>query len=318
MFTLLSFIARSPPVDCFAVRSQRHLQVAQFHSSVVCRLNRFLFDPSEVNSDANTPTVTLPADDYRTVHASTILGLNDGDSVRAGLVSCEAHDGLVTDEAVVRWGSEGSLQIHLHGLTSSPLYERETNVSLILALPRPLQLGRMLPMISQLGVDHLVLTSSRKVPKDYFGSHLFREPDALRRRLVEGLCQAGDVKLPRLHIVRNLSRFLDDDLDVLFPSEEYARVIAHPRSRDSDSPQRRMRNVQFPTNPPRMVIAVGPDGGWMEPKELDRFQSHGFVQITLGRRVLRSDVAVVSLLSLAHDVCDSHAHHVNKPVQFIV
>lgn len=288
-----------------------------FHSSVVCQLNRFLFDSSEIDEnsqDGNLTTVTLPMDDYRAVHAFKILGADNGDTVRAGLVSSDEHDGLVTDRAVVEWIPEGKknkhkppglLQLRLENLSSPVASQRESSVSLILALPRPLQLGRMLPMIAQLGVDHLILTESRKVPKDYFGSHLFRKPEELRQRLVEGLCQAGDVKLPRLHVVRNLSRFLEQDLDTLFPSNDYSRVIAHPQ-RDPSNPELRIRDVKFPSKPSRMVVAVGPEGGWVEPDELDRFQRHLFTQVTLGSRTLRSDVAVVSLLSLAHDACDAN------------
>lgn len=50
-------------------------------------------------------------------------------------------------------------------------------------------------MISQMGVDHLVLVAAKKVPKDYFGSHLFRRPEELRRLLIEGLCQCGEVRI---------------------------------------------------------------------------------------------------------------------------
>jgi RsmE family RNA methyltransferase len=72
-----------------------------------------------------------------------------------------------------------------------------------------------------------------------------------------------------------------------------------------------MRDVQFPppTSPTitdserRILLAVGPEGGWTEPEELIQFQEHDFQQITLGSRVLRSDCAVISLLSLAHDIC---------------
>jgi hypothetical protein len=53
----------------------------------------------------------------------------------------------------------------------------------------------------------------------------------------------------------------------------------------------------------KILLAVGPEGGWAEPYELDLFKEHDFQQITLGTGILRSDVAVVSLLSLAHDVC---------------
>jgi RsmE family RNA methyltransferase len=103
--------------------------------------------------------------------------------------------------------------------------------------------------------------------------------------------------------VRNLPQFLDKELDELFPSDTYARVIAHPQ-RLTDTEPLRMGNIQFPTtSPPRVVVAVGPEGGWEEPVELERFQQLGFQQITLGTRTLRSDCAVVSLLSLAHEVC---------------
>jgi RsmE family RNA methyltransferase len=317
MVAVFSLFTRFPVVISFGPRLLPHHTNLSYHSSAVCRLNRFLFDQSEVdddNTDASEHlTVTLPKNDYRTVHAFQTLGLQNGDTVRAGLVSCDEHDGLVTDKAVVEWVSEGKknkhkppglLRLSLSNL-ESPAFHKQEKVSLILALPRPLQLGRILPMVAQLGVDQLVLTESRKVPKDYFGSHLFRRPEELRRCLVEGLCQAGDVKLPQLHVVRHLSRFLEQDLNILFPEKEYARVIAHPQ-RDSSIAEVRMRDVSFPSKPSRIVIAVGPEGGWLEPDELERFQSHGFTQITLGSRTLRSDVAVVSLLSLAHDVCDAN------------
>jgi RsmE family RNA methyltransferase len=90
----------------------------------------------------------------------------------------------------------------------------------------------------------------------------------------------------------------------MFPVDEYARVIAHPQRSPGAPGEKRMRHAQFPAHhPPRLVIAVGPEGGWEEPDELERFQEHGFQQITLGTRILRSDCAVVSLLSLGHDVC---------------
>lgn len=46
-----------------------------FHYNVVCRLNRFHIDPSEVVDIEEKPTITLPKDDYRTIHAAKILNL---------------------------------------------------------------------------------------------------------------------------------------------------------------------------------------------------------------------------------------------------
>lgn len=324
-----------------------------YHGTTMCRLNRFLFSPEEVViSGGETPSdptheyvtstsmVTLAKDDYRTVHAAKVLGLRNGDFVRAGIVGkgdgeFEAGDaGQWTDEATIEWIPEppvkkaevlkngnppGPLCITLNNLksidddcTRPSAASDPINVSLILALPRPLQIGRILPMISQIGVDHLILTSAAKVPKDYFGSHLFRKPEIFREKLIEGLCQAGDVRLPKLRVVRNLRQFLlSEDFDELFPKESYARVLTHPKRHDDPEEPLRMSEVQFPVNsPPRIVIAVGPEGGWEEPTELDMFKNDcGFQQITLGSRTLRSDVAVSGLLSLAHEAC-----HANEKV----
>jgi 16S rRNA U1498 N3-methylase RsmE len=338
-------------------------------------LNRFLFDPSEVTATepgmptpSGVPTVTLPKDDYRTMHAAKVLGLQNGDTIRAGIVSCPpeaakrssattfcTNHGLLTDTATIQWipgpqkkevketaqTSDGSnpppgssLRIHLHSLQEPINHTTSSSsllgVSLILALPRPLQLGRILPMIAQMGVDHLVLMHATKVPRDYFGSHLFVKPHQLTSRLVEGLCQAGtDVRLPTVHVIRpgrdyrhfwgktdkNSSSLL---LNRLFPMDEYARVVAHPQrvavSVDGTAtpPPRSMRNIQFPQTSSssseqqqqqqrKLVLAVGPEGGWAEPDELDMLVDAGFQLITMGPRVLRSDCAVVSLLALAHD-----------------
>ncbi|GAX20043.1 hypothetical protein FisN_1Lh477 [Fistulifera solaris] len=322
---LLYYTVAAYSVESFSIAIFQ--QKRQYRESGVCFLNRFLLSAEEVSrdKDATLPYAILGKDDYRTIHAAKILNLRNGDSVRAGLVSSNDNNGFLTDHATVQWLPEGkikkaevlnngeppgSLHITLQSLESST-QRFSHSVSLILALPRPLQLGRMLPMISQMGVDHLVLTEARKVPKDYFGSHLFRKPELLTERLIEGLCQSGDTKLPKVTIVKSLSQFLDGKVDELFPLHSYARVIAHPQRvvEDRVIESVRMRSVSFPTDSPRkIVIAVGPEGGWEEPNEIDRFvNEHDFHQITMGTRVLRSDCAVVSLLGLAHDICDDYS-----------
>ena len=161
-------------------------------------------------------------------------------------------------------------------------------------------------MIAQMGVEDLVLTQAQKVPKDYFGSHLFRKPVEIRKALIEGLCQAADVQIPTVTVVKRLKPFLEDDFEDMFPKEDWARVIAHPQRKDGKAALQ-MKQISFPENAvgdqKRIVLAVGPEGGWAEPYELDMFQNHGFQQVTLGPRILRSDVAVISLLSLAADLC---------------
>ena len=131
--------------------SKRH-----FKTSTICYLNRFLFDISEAtNNDLleTIPTVVLQKDDYRTIHAAKILGLKNGDKIRAGVVSCDGHkDGLWTDDATIEWIPEGkvkkaqvlkngnppgSLSVRLNNLAAPYSPSDQIHVSLILALPRP-------------------------------------------------------------------------------------------------------------------------------------------------------------------------------------
>lgn len=140
-----------------APRAQSSHCCRSFHSTTTRFLNRFLFDNPETNTkstDSNSiiPTVILPKDDYRTIHAAKTLGLANGDKIRAGVVSCEEHSGLWTDDATVKWIPEGnvkkaevlrngnppgSLSIELNDLKTSDASSDQILVSLILALPRP-------------------------------------------------------------------------------------------------------------------------------------------------------------------------------------
>eukprot|EP00587_Corethron_hystrix_P009204 CAMPEP_0113308712 /NCGR_PEP_ID=MMETSP0010_2-20120614/7050_1 /TAXON_ID=216773 ORGANISM="Corethron hystrix, Strain 308" /NCGR_SAMPLE_ID=MMETSP0010_2 /ASSEMBLY_ACC=CAM_ASM_000155 /LENGTH=359 /DNA_ID=CAMNT_0000163827 /DNA_START=241 /DNA_END=1320 /DNA_ORIENTATION=- /assembly_acc=CAM_ASM_000155 len=298
-------------------------------------LNRFLFDPSEVDTSGEFPSVTIAVDDYRTVHAAKVLGVQNGEVVyRAGIVGT----GL-TDEATVTWipsgkikkaeptqngGPPGPLRLSLRNMIpASDGGAGPRCVSLILACPRPLALRRILPVVSMMGVDRLVLCGASKVPKDYFGSHLFRKEEEITKLLVEGLCQAGDVRLPEVTVARRLKIFLEDDLDDIFPPPERGgptRVIAHP-TRSGISKEKggkiemRVRDVELyapspmgsndSSHHPSILLAVGPEGGWEEEYEIDLFRKHGFEVVTLGQRTLRTDVAVITLLGLAQDACDS-------------
>ena len=49
------------------------------------------------------------------------------------------------------------------------------------------------------------------------------------------------------------------------------------------------------------VVAVGPEGGWVD-EEVRAFLQCGFSQIGLGPRILRTDVAVPVLLGQLHEL----------------
>ena len=301
MFSALTAAVSS----AFAARAANRLTALQLASAavsphIVC-MNRILVEPGECTlehgGEPDRLVVELGPDDKRTKHVRKVLKAGEGGHVRAGVL-----DGGSTDTARVQWitqrDSSASLRLGLGPDPSMlrPLEEdKRPRLDLILCMPRPPKFARLLPMISSLGVGTLWVTDAQRVEKGFFASHLL-QPDRsadLRAALVEGLEQAGDTAVPRVVVGRNLRGVLED----VTGAKYLHKLVCHPQ-RKGAAPTARIPDL--PAAGGRVLLAIGPERGWAEPEELEIFTRHNFQQVTLGPRTLRSDVAVVSLLSVAH------------------
>ncbi len=174
-------------------------------------------------------------------------------------------------------------------------------VDLILAPPRPRVMKRLLPQLATLGVGRIVLVGAKKVEKDFWGATLLKEEN-YRPLLVDGLMQAGTSALPTLEIRRNFRKFLDDELEAMFPAGE--RLVAHPYARltgtvrptGSASQTASIMVGRGVPAEPRLLLAVGPEGGWTDD-EVARLEAKGFARYSLGSRILRTDTATIALLA---------------------
>lgn len=137
------------------------------------------------------------------------------------------------------------------------------------------------------------------------GSHLLREPETMRELLIDGLSQAGaDCHVPEVSIQRSLRHFLQDSLPAL-TSERCLKLIAHPPM-PSDGPSSKSC-IQFHElfqqaagQYDHVLLAVGPEGGW-DKHEVAMFADKGFQVVSLGPRILRTDVAVSVLLGMINE-----------------
>ena len=114
---------------------------------------------------------------------------------------------------------------------------------------------------------------------------------APRNDFAKGAAQAGDTRLPEVHVFRQFRPLVEDCLDDLCPA--VVRVAAHPLA------TARIRDLTIRAGD-RVLLAVGPDGGWTE-FELGLLTGQGFVGVSMGPRTLRTDVACVALLALVQD-----------------
>ncbi len=233
-------------------------------------MNRILFEAGELQDEMVVLT------DHRAEHIRRVLRAKVGDELRTGEI-----DGPLSSAKVQELKEE---RVVLH-ITEGAIPGRP-DVDLILALPRPKVLNRLLPQIATLGVDRLFLCNASRVERYYFDCHVL-EPETLRTRLIEGLTQAGDTRLPKVKVIKQLRHFMEDDCSSLFKGSR--KWLLHPGT------GRLLHAVS--TQPGRHVLAIGPEGGWVEG-ERNGFHELDFEPVQLGTRILRSDTAAIVSLGM--------------------
>ena len=223
-------------------------------------MNLLLLLPDEVREDG-----TARLSGRRLLHAREVLKAAEGDVLRVGVL------GGNTGAAEVLSLSESELVLRPDLRDPPP---PRPGVDLMLAMPRPKALRRILAAVASLGVDRVVLVNAARVEKSYFDSKVLASAEEALRL---GLEQARDTVPPQLLVRERFRPFVEDELEATLSG---VRLLAHPAAE---------RGPQAAGG--RVVLAIGPEGGWV-PFEIDLLMQRGFAPFTLGPRTLRVEVAV--------------------------
>ena len=297
--------------------------------------NRIAFTKLELSeNESSTVLVRLRQSDERFEHLRQVLKkTNKGDEFKATIL----NERLATGRILSYDDDERSVLIEI--LSTKEEEEKEekmVTVSLILAMPRPKVLRRLLSVFAQFGVENVHMFSAEKTERCYFQSEVLTE-DVLVREFTRGVEQnALDFKFPNASKCRNLNAVLEAllssgdeegkagreeniakrvngkkgaNFEWLLRSmrdeeegeggEERRRInlLAHPSSASvSVTEALAQEKSAISTNRVEILLAVGPEGGWSE-EEVRAFETFDFVNVGLGNRVFTTDVATIALLS---------------------
>jgi RsmE family RNA methyltransferase len=156
-------------------------------------------------------------------------------------------------------------------------------LTLMLALPRPKVLRRVLRSVSSLGVKKIILLNCFRVEKSFWQSPFLSE-SGVKEQLVLGLEQARDTVLPEVSLRPLFKPFAEDELPTLIKGT--LPLVAHPHS-----------TVPCPRDINRAVtLAIGPEGGFI-PYEIERLTACGFTPVRMGERILSVETAVPALIA---------------------
>lgn len=213
--------------------------------------------------------------DRRAVHLCQVLNVQPGDEIRVGMVNGNAGTGKV----LAREGTSVLLDVSL-SRAPGPRHPFE----LVVALPRPKMLRRVLRTAAEFGVQKLHLLNSYRVEKSYWQSPLLTQ-EKLEDAFLAGMERAGDTQMPLIELHPRYRPFVEDVLPELCMQRRC--LIAHP----GDYP-----SLGDATDP--AVVMIGPEGGFI-PFEIDLAASNGAEPVSIGSRTLSVDTAVTASLAIA-------------------
>ena len=233
-------------------------------------MNLILLFPDDFASDGTVRLTGRRARHVHEVHRARV-----GDSLTVGRVNGQVGKGTV----LFVEPDEVRLSVCLSEDPPPP-----TGLDLLLAMPRPKVLRRVLQSAASLGARRIVL----RPPSGWRRATSTRRsssPAEIERNLVLGLEQARDTVLPEVVVRRRFRPFVEDELEGFWPRATCARLLAHPAA------ARGPEGCDVGEAGSPAVLAIGPEGGWI-PFELELLEAHGFRPFGLGPRILRVETAV--------------------------
>lgn len=236
----------------------------------------FLDQAPLCTEDAEKTALRVGLTGRRCEHIQKIQRASIGDRLRVGLVNGKMGFGTLThcDNDRV----EMSVELNQAPPDALP-------ITLIVALPRPKMLKRILQTIATMGVKKLIFINSVRVEKSYWQTPLLK-PQSIQEHLTLGLEQARDTIMPEVVLEKRFKPFVEDRLPAIVASNQ--ALIAHPGLGNALSKDRNHSEA--------VVLAVGPEGGFIE-YEVEKLQACGFEGIHLGDRILRVETAIPVLLA---------------------
>lgn len=214
--------------------------------------------------------------DQRAEHIREVLRAQVGDTLRVGLLGGLGGQGVI--EALDASGVRLRVQL------SEPPPPRH-RFDIVLALPRPKMLRRILRQCAEFGVANLHLIQSARVDKSYWQSPLL-QPARVHDALLAGLERSRDTIAPRVHLHRRFRPFMEDQLPGLCAGRPCWLA-------DMGAP---MSLAEVPPGP--AVVMVGPEGGFV-PFEVQLAESVQAQRVGLGERILSVDTALITVLAQA-------------------
>lgn len=205
-------------------------------------------------------------------HLHQVLKVKVGDEIKIGIAQGQRYLAKIVELNQ----NLAQLEVILESdfLASPP---QKLPVTLVLALPRPKVLRRMVQDATAMGVQKIVLLHSYHVDKSYWSSPILQQLD---EAMILGLEQAQDTIFPELSLEKRFKPFVEDRLSTWIDCNRPA-YVAHPYAQASLP-----SNIQH-----GCILIVGCERGFID-YEINLLVENGCQIYQFGSRILRTENSV--------------------------
>ncbi len=255
--------------------------------------------------------------DYRAEHIRSILKPQINDRLEIGILN--GQRGTASVQSITE------NEIILSDLLLENPITDDLTIDIIVALPRPQTVKKVLFISAMMGVRKIFFIRSNRVEKSFFHSPLLEEKN-YNRFLIDGLQQGKKTLLPIVSIHDKFKPFMQDSLSRFYNEKKESPIKLLPeldteqtlvdifsickeeadegicRSLNTNEGVSHSLNNVIPVKTgihkkgTHILLAIGPEGGWV-PYETEMMFSLGFQKFKLGSWTLRVEHALTACLA---------------------
>lgn len=217
-------------------------------------------------------------------HVNQVLGAKVGDTLKIGQLEGNLGTAVIADMTPER------IDLCEVSLVTAP--PPKLDLTVVLALPRPKVLRRLIMDMTALGVRDIILINSYRTQKSYWQSPMLSRLDEF---ILEGLQQGVDTVAPRISLQKRFKPFVEDELVNLITNRA---IVAHPYAELSFAQyvQQQLESSELPHRSVLpSIVFIGAEGGWID-YEVELLARQGCQAVHIGARILRTEAAVNAIL----------------------
>jgi len=164
--------------------------------------------------------------------------------------------------------------------------ELNVHINLIYGIPKGEKLDLVLQKATELGVKEITLLNSERSIVKFDNSKLKSKFERYNKIIKNAAEQSKRNIIPHLNEPINIDDISLGDINLIAYEEE---------SINNQSSLFKILNSNL--NNKKINIVVGPEGGFSE-NEVNYLEKKGYIRVSLGKRILRSETACIDLISI--------------------